>query len=98
MGSEDKYGDIKLLLESNKINRYSDIFDFGITKTDVARDLNININRFTKLIASPGKFKMRQIVRQAELFKLTLEQMIELIENEYLGKKEILNYEKKDSR
>jgi hypothetical protein len=98
MGSDDKYGKIKPLVESNTIKRYSDIFEVAVTKSEVARDLKININRFTKLIASPGKFKMRQIIRQAGLFGLTLLQMTDLIEKEYSNKKESFDDDKKDSR
>ena len=98
MGSDDKYGKIKPLVESNTIKRYSDIFEVALSKSEVARDLKININRFTKLIASPGKFKIRQIIRQAELFGLTLMQMTDLIEREYLNKKESFDCDEKDSR
>ena len=98
MRSNGRYAEIKPLLESKTIKKYSDIFTVAVTKTIVARDLKININHFTKMIASPANFKMRKIIRQGELFDLTLNQMIELIEKESSGKKESIDHEKKDSR
>ena len=98
MKSNGKYEKIKPLLESKTIKKYSDIFKVAITKTIVARDLKININRFTKLIATPANFKMHKIIRQSELFDLPLDQMIELIEKEYPIKKESVEQEKKDDR
>ena len=98
MGSNGKYSNIKPLLKSNTIRRYSEIFDVAVTKSAVARDMNININRFTRLIESPGQFKMRQIIRQTELLGVTLVQLIDLIEKGNLNGVEAFDYDKKDSR
>ena len=99
MVSNGKYDRIAPLLESNTIKQYSDIFDIiaGI-KTDVARDLNININRLTQLIASPGNFKMRKVIQQSELFNMPLVQMVQLIEKQHLAKKKKSNPDEKDKR
>ena len=58
----------------------------------------MNNNRFTNLINSPGGFKIRELIKQADLFHLAHTEIIELIEPDYMQDEKDIDAEEKDSR
>jgi hypothetical protein len=77
-----RYEDIRPLFTSQKIRTFSDIFEV-LSKTAVAEYLGKEKSRFNECIGLPGGFKLKDIIRLAELCNLTLPEMAGLMESEH---------------
>lgn len=78
MGGEDqRYGTIKVLIESGHIKSFRDIFQF-IPKTIVYRDLGVNFNRFSRAIIDPARFTLDELRTMAEFFGIDTKTMIDM--------------------
>lgn len=79
---DPRYEVVRVLLQKKKITTFQDIFKH-IPRTVVALDLHTNNNRMKKLITYPGKLKLEDILKMADLFKIDLKKMLALILNNY---------------
>lgn len=76
------------MYERGNISKLSDIFKF-IPKTTVFRDLGYRLDRGNELIEHPEDFPVRKLFEMAAYAGLTEEEILRLMLQEYLYRKEI---------
>lgn len=77
MVEDKRYSTIKVLIEAGHIKSIQDIFIF-IPKTVVYKDLGANFNRFDRAIIDPSLFKLRELLKLAEMFDVDAKRIIEM--------------------
>lgn len=78
---KNKYELVKFLMEHNKIERFTDIFEY-IPKTTVAKDLGLNYLRLDKISQNLEDFHIRHIKKVAELLDVNYRKVFDLVFNE----------------
>jgi len=79
MEKDGRYKKIKPLFRARVVQSFSEIFLTEIIpKTLLAGDLKKNNDQITKLIKTPGGFKIKDVIRIRELFELMSDELIEL--------------------
>ena len=82
MIKDDRYNLIKPMIESDRVRTFGDIFKY-IPKTVVAKDLGMNVSRFSDLIKNLDKFRLEDLFHLAELCGLDPRDLFGLVTNEY---------------
>ncbi len=86
MGTRDpRYDLIKPMLSEGQIESFTDVFKY-IKKTVVANDMGKKVDRFTIMMEQPKKFSVGDVYEMADLFRIDVRQMFELIYKEDLRK------------
>ena len=72
------YRDVRMMFEEGKLRRLEDIFDY-VTRSTVAKDLGKKRETLNRLIENPDRFTFRDIRSLAEMFGLTVNEILTLI-------------------
>jgi hypothetical protein len=83
MEKDPRYHSVKALIETGRINRFSEIFLY-IPKSVLAYDLKINNARMSTLIVRTEQFSLEQLFKIAELIETDKRVVFELAYQEYL--------------
>jgi hypothetical protein len=86
MTKDKRFKTVKLLIESNNITNFSDIFEH-IPKTVIAKHLGTNYNRLSKLVDNVDLFSLRDLFRLARFFEVDDKVMLDLAFTQYSEKK-----------
>jgi len=84
---DERYELVKPMLEIGKIKSFQDIFKI-VPKTIVAADLGTKVDRFTKLMKRIEKFTLEDVFTIARYCELSVHEILELVEVEYLQSKD----------
>lgn len=80
MPRDERYKNVKNLIESGRIVVFRDIFLYkAIPKTVVARDLGMHHVTFNKLLDAPQKFTFEDAFHIATLFETDRKNILDLI-------------------
>lgn len=79
---DPRYEIVRVMLKKKRITTLQQIFKY-IPLTVVARDLHKNNNNFRLLIEKPGKLKLDEVFRLAELFEIDRKKLLALIASSY---------------
>jgi hypothetical protein len=80
------YNTTKLLIDSNKIGEFRQIFDY-VPKTTVYKDLGINYNRFTRAMKNIQEFKLEEIYHLSRLIGIDEKILLDLAHEQYIADK-----------
>lgn len=80
---DPRYRIIKPLLNEGQIHSFLDIFEY-IPKSVVAADLGKKVDRFTELMNRIEKFTVEELLIIAGFCNLSVSEMFQLVETEYL--------------
>jgi hypothetical protein len=87
MKRDPRYSDIKVLYEGGRIKYFTDIFR-QVSKTSVARNLGIRVDRFNKYLEDVGTFVTGDLVRLASLCGLEFDAIMDIWKREYAKQRE----------
>ncbi|MBN8852875.1 MAG: hypothetical protein BGO55_14930 [Sphingobacteriales bacterium 50-39] len=77
MAADRRYNIAKDLISAGKITSFHRIFEI-VPKSVVYKDMGINYNRFTKLMANPDLFTLRELSTIAKLIGVDPKTIIDL--------------------
>lgn len=74
-GIDHRYGYIRIMYEAGQLPTFMDIFKH-VPRTVVARDMNMKVDVFNKLLQFPDRFSLERIDELAQLVDLDLDVMV----------------------
>lgn len=76
MATKDRrYSAIRSMIGVGELARFGEIFDI-VPKTQVSKDLGMNYQTFTRKVAEPDLFSIRELQHMATLFDVTIEDLL----------------------
>jgi plasmid maintenance system antidote protein VapI len=88
MEKDLKYRSVKALVEKGEITEFGQIFDI-ITLTKVAVDLGTHTSTLSDLNDNVGKMSLERMFKLSELFEVSPETMLKLLEKQYNKRKKL---------
>jgi len=74
-GIDHRYGYVRIMYEAGQLPAFMDIFKH-VPKTVVARDMNMKVDAFNKLLQFPDRFSLERIDELAQLVDMELDVMV----------------------
>lgn len=88
MSRDNRYKTVKLLIESNIITEFNQIFTY-IPKSVVSEDMGINYSRFVRQLQQVDLFRLKELIILSSFFEVDQKVFIDLVLSQYHSDKKV---------